>query len=112
MGGVNQTEFQLPTERVTSFVTDLCRDGCSELPSFDPVTAEGVLDIKRSEMNDKRFILAFWPPKPNETARQAELHWWPLRVGDDKQFGTRLALRVSEIAVQHGATITWESPYK
>ena len=112
MGGVHQTEFHIPTDSVHDFIAALQRDGCCAAPSFDAVAADGVLDITRPEMADTKFMLGFWPPESNATTRRADLHWWPLRIGDDKQFGTCLALRVRELAVQHGATIPWESPYK
>jgi len=109
MAGVYQTEFQIPRGSTSAFLAELYSSGC--LVQEPPATGvpETVLDIVSPPSRGGSFMLAFWPVTPDDTHTRCDLHWHRVRLPGDPNAAERVAARVQQIALRHGATVTFGS---
>src|SRR5947209_6105957 len=106
MGGVYQTEFQMPTASCAAFLDDIVRAGFRFTQPFELQAAECLARISTPEMAADEFWVSFGELPSGSTSRRVDLHWHRLCGSDGHAIARCVAARVQAIALQHGSTIS------
>ena len=105
MAGVHQIEFQMPSNHVCKFLSELSSIGVHCVGAFELQDSDCVVDIISTEMEHTKFMLCFWPSVADDVHRRVDLHWHQFGVGTDKDVGLRVASGVQRLALRHGSVI-------
>lgn len=107
MGGVYQTEFEVPVSQCSELAAALLDAGVPVVTPFEVTDDESVLDIRISDQPNEAFMLSFWSVARGGHKRRMDLHWHRFRGSDGDARARFLALQIQRLALTHGAICTW-----